>query len=526
MPTIYLDVNKHKNFLLNIEDFEWSVNQEKSLLFSDDLNYKFTESLKSLKNQYILMVAELAIPRLLKITLPAIDICYVLENFKTKKKFYSNIPQIKYFLSELSLEEITTSFLDEMTLVREKYPGFIKSFIKPIRWAGIKNFPKTITSDFFVLAESEFIYSWLKENKIFAKFVAHESFLKNNQVESRDKKTATEVSEFLTSFFLKIIKKKKLEPYIKSKLIAYCDLFFFKVIHKIAINLLTLRKKKLPTKVITGAGSNFSRGLVTAEILRRGGEVIGFDHFTGTGCIKRYESLFTYELPFASKFVLSTSHVKKLLNKKEIFKYKTKFKKPCQFIGANGFKAMSNIENLFYTKGSIDKILYVSPIYRGWRQSNPITTSDPVQLDWENHLIEQLQKLTYEFSVQFHPEGIFKHKDHPFLKFKTNPDLIFESKFINYDLLIFDWCRSSSFWTALCSNKPIIIIEKGYSYKNYFFSESIQKEIDKRVIFIRAYCDKKNRLRVDRKKLNSVIKNIQPNIDGSFFRKIFLNELS
>ena len=52
------------------------------------------------------------------------------------------------------------------------------------------------------------------------------------------------------------------------------------------------------------------------------------------------------------------------------------------------------------------------------------------------------------------------------------------------------------------------------------------KEIDKRVIFIRAYCDKKNRLRIDRKKLNSVIKNIQPNIDGSFFRKIFLNELS
>ena len=53
MPTIYLDVTKHKKFLLNIEDFEWSVNQEKSLLFSDDLNYKFTESLKSLKNQYI-----------------------------------------------------------------------------------------------------------------------------------------------------------------------------------------------------------------------------------------------------------------------------------------------------------------------------------------------------------------------------------------------------------------------------------------------------------------------------------------
>ena len=34
------------------------------------------------------MVAEVAIPRLLKITLPAVDICYVLENFKTKKKLF------------------------------------------------------------------------------------------------------------------------------------------------------------------------------------------------------------------------------------------------------------------------------------------------------------------------------------------------------------------------------------------------------------------------------------------------------
>lgn len=526
MRTIYLDVINHKNFLSNIEDFEWSVNQESSLLFSDDLNYKFTASLNSLKNEFILMVAEVAIPRLLKITLPAVDICYVLENFKTKKKIISEIPQIKYFLSELSLKEITSSFLNEMTTVSEKYPGIIKSFIKPIRWTGIKNLHKTITSDFFVIAESEFIYSWLKENKIFAKFDAHERYLNDSQIESKDKKTAKEVTEYLTSFFLEIIKKKKMETYIKKRLIAYCDLFFFKLIYKIATNLLTLRKKKLPTKVITGAGSNFSRGLVSAEILRRGGEVIGFDHVTGTGCIKRYESLFAYELPFASKFVLSSLHVEKLLNKKEVFKYKNRFKKPCEFISGSGFKSIGNIENLFYTNGSIKKILYVSPIYRGWRQSNPTTTSDPVQLDWENYLIEQLQRLTYEFSVQFHPEGIFKNKNHPFLKFKKNPNLFFESTFVNYDLLIFDWCRSTSFWTALCSNKPIIIIEKGYSYKDYFFSESIQKEIDKRVIFIRAYCDKKNRLRIDRKKLNSVIKNIEPSIDGSFFRKIFLDELS
>ena len=216
--------------------------------------------------------------------------------------------------------------------------------------------------------------------------------------------------------------------------------------------------------------------------------------------------------------------MEKLLNKKEVFKYTNRFKKPCELIGANGFKSIGNIENLLYTRSSINTILYVSPIYRGWRQSNPITTSDPVQLDWENHLIEQLQRLTYEFDVQFHPEGIFKNKNHPFLKFKKNSNLFFESTFVKYDLLIFDWCRSTTFWTALCSNKPIIIIEKGYSYKNYFFSESIKKEIEKRVVFIRASCDKKNRLRIDRKKIHSVIKNIEPEIDGSFFRKIFLNE--
>ena len=91
-----------------------------------------------------------------------------------------------------------------MTTVSEKYPGIIKSFIKPIRWTGIKNLHKTITSDFFVIAESEFIYSWLKENKIFAKFDAHERYLNDSQIESKDKKTAKEVTEYLTSFFLEI----------------------------------------------------------------------------------------------------------------------------------------------------------------------------------------------------------------------------------------------------------------------------------------------------------------------------------
>ena len=144
-------------------------------------------------------------------------------------------------------------------------------------------------------------------------------------------------------------------------------------------------------------------------------------------------------------------------------------------------------------------------MFRGWRQNLPAVTPDPVQFDFELRVIECLERLPIELTCRAHPEGIFQGKIHPLAATTSLSERTFEELIDTCDIFVMDYCRSTTFWTALCSDRPIVMIETGYSYLDDLFTDEIRPLMERRVRFVRARNDDRNRLVIDEKELADAI---------------------
>ena len=83
---------------------------------------------------------------------------------------------------------------------------------------------------------------------------------------------------------------------------------------------------------------------------------------------------------------------------------------------------------------------------------------------------------------------------------------------------------SSTFWIALCTNRPIVLVELGYSYLDTFFTEEIRPAIERRVRFVRAHNDDRNRLVVNEEELEHAILTAPETVTSAELQTLLIGE--
>tara|TARA_Y100000591_G_scaffold150719_1_gene129592 strand:+ start:2032 stop:2529 length:498 start_codon:yes stop_codon:yes gene_type:complete len=110
------------------------------------------------------------------------------------------------------------------------------------------------------------------------------------------------------------------------------------------------------------------------------------------------------------------------------------------------------------------KIMYVVQYYmNGWTEFD-VAMPDIVYIDWQLRLLNYLSERGHEILVKQHPNSEINMPDYFFedIGVKDIPGR-FEDVYKKADIILTDYSGSTTFGTALKSNKPVILVDFGYS---------------------------------------------------------------
>ena len=144
---------------------------------------------------------------------------------------------------------------------------------------------------------------------------------------------------------------------------------------------------------------------------------------------------------------------------------------------------------------------------------------NPIQLDFELKLMRILLDAEFDVLYKRHPGGVLKGKKIDFFPKQVQViDSPFEEVLHDADLFIFSHSRTSTFGPALCTNKPIIILDGNWEC----FNPEVRKDLEKRCVFARTeFVD--NRINIDEAELLHAIGESKKRVTTEFYELYLKN---
>ena len=286
-------------------------------------------------------------------------------------------------------------------------------------------------------------------------------------------------------------------------------------VRQISSDLRSLRKlKKLPKCLWTGTGSAYATRVIASEIERRGGEVTGFGHGGVTAISQSLPLTANGELMIASRFCVGTQAWAHLLEESKAAKLSKKF---------GGCKIIYGLGEPTFRSACIDssankklRVLYIGHPYRALRQFALAGTPDVLYWDLQSRVAKFISGLNVNLICKPHPEGHFVGCKNPIEDIAPTSYKRFESHLKETDVFVFDAPTSTTFAEALCTNRPVVLIDRGH----YPVNPSIEKEIFKRCRLVETKNDNNNRINPDFEALEAAILGRPYEVDPSYFRML------
>jgi len=142
----------------------------------------------------------------------------------------------------------------------------------------------------------------------------------------------------------------------------------------------------------------------------------------------------------------------------------------------------------------ITKVMLVGNVYRESGLSCVTSFPAPVQLHLELRLIKYLQKAGYDVVYKQHPGGLLR--DNVFDFRRLGVEVIrddFEHNLNRADAFLFYHTRTTTFGAALCTKKPIVILDGGWEK----IVPKLKKELAQRCQFVTCSFNDRNLLELD-----------------------------
>lgn len=277
------------------------------------------------------------------------------------------------------------------------------------------------------------------------------------------------------------------------------------------------RVRRLPRRLWSGTGGNYAARALGIEVMRRGGEVVRFDHGGSTGMIDMPDSLTLRETSVSTRFVAPTEAVANLCRTQDTAHPVHGLPLPEIGHGAGEPHLRTAVHLPPRPNGVRPKVIYATGALCGFRQVIPPVLHDPVYLDWQFRMAEALIALPVEVLLKPHPEGIFRGQRHPLIGAGPTTSERFEAVMANADVFVFDFALSTAFWTALCSDRPVVFIDLGLAP----FHPTIRTALESRCRIVTARWDANNLPHVERDALGqAVAEAARSRPDPTFFRRL------
>ncbi|MCH7964141.1 MAG: hypothetical protein IH852_09405 [Bacteroidetes bacterium] len=214
-------------------------------------------------------------------------------------------------------------------------------------------------------------------------------------------------------------------------------------------------------KIFLGCNSSHQTRMFTLLMKNRGVEINGFMH--GNPLAHELDWVSWLDLPFADNFYTFTDHSAKAF-RDTAKRFPAPNMNNCKIIGANTsiFQPYKVNKYAGVRKKVSKKIMIVTCPYTYENQALPHFVPNLVKLHFEYKLVELLYNAGYSVLYQKHPGDYFRDKN---ISFFPKAEIIyqpFEESMALADAFIFYHTRTSTLGPALCTNKPIIILDGGW----------------------------------------------------------------
>lgn len=286
-----------------------------------------------------------------------------------------------------------------------------------------------------------------------------------------------------------------------------------------ARDLARLRKcKNLPQHIWAGSAGYWPIRALSIEVLRRGGEVTRFDHGGGSGLVAGSKALAIIDLVISDRFVLPTRQLAGACNRTGIAILMPEHRQT-KFEGANGdpkIRAVLNYPKARQTDRR--RALFAPTALIGFRQVSPPLLPDPIHLDWQIRLATQLKSLPVDLTCRAHSEGIVSGQAHPLSRIIDLSPTVFEKLAGESDVFVFYFSESTTFYVALCTDRPVVLIDLGLP----IHTAEARAMIDRRCRIVTAKFDDRNLPYVDPQELREAVCGGNHVADPTEFRALIL----
>jgi len=268
-------------------------------------------------------------------------------------------------------------------------------------------------------------------------------------------------------------------------------------------------------------GGQLTARYLATEIRRRGGHVTAFEHGWGASCERAQEITAYAEFGVADRYVALTPESARRHSGSAAHVIASPQRRIEFLAGAGDLDARRLPLARTRAPGARPRVVYAPTIIAGWRQFVPPLLPDPVHLDWQSRLSEALMAMPINFVCRPHPEGIFRGKPHPLCALLDTSENTFERLMGETDVFVFDFQQSTTFGRALCSDRPIVLVDFGLKAWN----EDMDTAIRRRCRVVAARFDERNRPHIDAAALkDAVLSRPGERMDATFFRTLLLGK--
>ncbi len=284
---------------------------------------------------------------------------------------------------------------------------------------------------------------------------------------------------------------------------------------RVAGDVAALGKANLPTRIWSGTNGAYATRVIAAEVRRRGGSADVFDHGGATAIAQLPGSTAVIEMSTASRFHVATREMAALLGATEAPALAALVNR-AEIAGENGEPLFRRcFRDRTEPLGAKKRVIYIGHPYRGLRQFPLAGLPDAVYWDFQMHLVALLQDLGADLLCKPHPEGHFVGKRNPIEALAPTSYRRFEEHLDDADLFLFDAPTSTTFIEALCTRRPVVLIDRFYAV-----NPAVRPAIEARCRIVPARADAQNRLRVDADALRAAIFDGPREADPDYFRRL------
>ena len=304
---------------------------------------------------------------------------------------------------------------------------------------------------------------------------------------------------------------KRLQRLIVSKARAYFD----RAVRDLAA---VKQIQNFPDSIWTASGGRWPGRVLSIEAMRRGCRIVRFDHSGGRGIHRFPAWAAVLDMYCSSVLNLATEPLVGHLKGQGVHELLPKDRQ-CQLRGRNGEPKFKQLDtSRLKQSGERRRVVYASGKLRGLLQTVPAQLPDVVYLDWQMRIVEQLKKLPIDLVCKPHPEGIQAGQPHPLSSVGDVRSGRFEDLIPEADIFVMDVPHSTTFFEALCTDRPIVFMDFGTP----FFDPKVRPAIERRCRVIETELDEHNRPIVDFKELEDAICGGSDYADPTEFRELFV----